>query len=61
MQLFVQELVERNLIDGQPLTRQDRGSVEEFIHKVSILLLKSLGDLNTRASGVFSISFPEEL
>ena len=59
MQLFVQELVERDLIDGQPLTRQDCGSVEEFIHKVSILLLKLLGDLNTRASGVFSISFPE--
>ena len=61
MQLFVQELVERNLIGGQPLTRQDHDSVEEFIHKVSILLLKSLGDLNTHASGVFSISFPEEL
>ena len=59
MQLYIQLLVDDHLVEGQPLTRQDRGSVEEFIHKVSILLLKLLGDLNTRASGVFSISFPE--
>ena len=42
VQLYIQLLVDTHLVEGWPLTRQDRGAVEEFIDKVSILLLKSL-------------------
>ena len=42
VQLYIQLLVDTHLVEGRPLTRQDRGAVEEFIDKVSILLLKSL-------------------
>ena len=60
-QMVVQIWVNRYLIHGRPITRQDPSSLGRIIDKVSIIALKAFEYLNMYALGMWKISYPQAL